>query len=81
MKKMVCLFMSHDCKNMGFCTFVYLHVPEGQLLQFGPDFLSVEPKGVLLAHALSDIETGSDEAYNIAVQKPGQELTQDLCPV
>lgn len=56
-------------------------VPEGQLLQFGPDFLSVEPKGILLAHALSDIETGSDKAYDKAIKKPGHELTQDPCPV
>lgn len=80
-KKMVGLLVSYDCRNMGLCRCVSLCIPEGQLLQFGPDFLSVEPKGVLLAHALSDIETGSHKAYDIAIQKPGQELTQDLCPV
>lgn len=63
------------------CMCVYVFVPEGQVLQFCPDFLSVEPEGVLLAHTLTDIETGSNQAHNIAVQKPSQELTQDLCPV
>lgn len=78
---MVGLLASNDCWNMRLCRCVSLCIPEGQLLQFGPDFLSVEPKGVLLAHALSDIETGADETYNIAIQKPGQELTQGLHPV
>lgn len=57
------------------CARVFVCVPEGQVLQFCPDFLSVELDGVLLAHALSDIETGSNQAYNVAVQKPSQELT------
>lgn len=56
-------------------------VPEGQVLQFCPHFLSVEPDGILLADALSDIETGSNQAYDVTVQKPSQELTQDLRPI
>lgn len=69
---MVCELVSHDCTSMR-C--VYACVPEGQVLQFCPDFLPVEPDGVLLAHTLSDIETGSNQAHNIAVKKPTQELT------
>lgn len=60
---------------------VHACAPEGQVLQLCPDFLSVEPNIILLPHALSDIETGSNQANNIAIQKPSQELTQDLCTV
>lgn len=56
-------------------------VPECQVLHFCPDFLSIEPDSILLAQALSDIETGSNQADHIAVQEPAQELTQDLCTV
>lgn len=76
-----CEHVPAQCINMSLCRCVNVYVPKGQILQFGPDFLSVEPEGVLLAHTLSDIEAGSDYAYNIAIQKPSQELTQDLCPV
>lgn len=62
-------------------TVVMLCVPEGQVLQFGPDFLPVEPDGVLLPNTLCCIETGSHKACNISIQKPSQELTQDLCPI
>lgn len=73
--------LSNDCMSMSRCRYVHANVPEGQVLQFGPHFLSVEPEGILLAHALSDIETSSNQAHNIAVQKPSQELAQDLCTV
>lgn len=57
------------------------HVPEGQVLQFCPDFLSVEPYGVFLAHAVGDIETGSNQTNNVAIEEPSQELSKDLCTV
>lgn len=57
------------------------YILESQVLKFGPDFLPVEPDGVLLPHALRGIETSADETHDKAVQQPGQELTQDLRPV
>lgn len=55
--------------------------PEGQVLHLGPDFLSVEADGVLLAHALGDKEAGANQAHHETIQKPAQELGQDLCAV
>lgn len=52
--------------------------PEGQVLHLGPDFLSVEADGVLLAHALGDEEAGANQADHETVQEPAQELGQDL---
>lgn len=75
---MVCGLVSNDCKSLQLCRSVYVCVPEGQVLQFCPDFLPVEPEGVLLAHNLSDVETGSNQARNIAVKKPSKELAKDL---
>lgn len=60
---------------------VCTQVPEGQVLQFCPDFLSVEPDGVFLAHTVGGIETGSNQTNNIAIQQPSQELSKDLCTV
>lgn len=60
------------------CQRVHACAPEGQVLQFCPDFLSVEPDGVLLGHALCGIETGSNQTHNVAIKKPSQELTKDL---
>lgn len=57
---------------------VHIRVPEGQVLQFCPDFLPVKPDGVFLAHALGGIETGSNQSHNVAIQEPSQELPKDL---
>lgn len=60
---------------------VSAQVPEGQVLQFCPDFLSIEPDGVFLAHTVGGIETGPNQTNNIAIEEPSQEPSKDLCPV
>lgn len=52
--------------------------PEGQILQLGPNFLSVEADSVFLSHALCDEEAGANQADHETVQEPTQELGQDL---
>lgn len=52
--------------------------PEGQILQLGPHFLSVEANGVFLSRALCGEEAGANQANHETVQEPAHELGQDL---
>ena len=54
---------------------VCVSLPESQLLEPGPDLLSVKPQSILVSHTLCDIEAGPDQTQHIAVQQPGQELS------